>query len=299
MAEKSIVRVSKNKDNPYVMMNKEFLSDSKLSWRAKGMLSYLLSKPDNWQVNPNDLIKKSKDGRDAVYACLNELIEFGYIQRNKIRNDKGHFSHIEYLVFEVSKTSMDTKISPFTDIPYTVKPHLVKSNLVNPETDTPISDNPDNNKNLDLGFNEFDLNNVFNNNQILVSNDSINQSNLKNKSERLTDDLISIFEKCNLYLYGNKEQTFIKNALRDMYLTENFSKSLNISIKIVREKLSYINVQHFDVAIDNYKNAVLRSQREGTKITAPMKYFSKCIWNAIIDAELNDSGIFDDVFTDD
>jgi hypothetical protein len=172
---------------------------------------------------------------------------------------------------------------------------VVKPNLDNPNTDKPIMDKPDNNKNLDKAF-EFN-NNDFNNELSKVNNESINQSIKENEYERLIEDLNFIFEQGNLYLYGEKEQSFIKNTLRDMYLTENFCKSLNMPVSIVRDKLKLIQVNHIDNALNNLKNAVIRSQNEETKITAPIKYFAKCLWNIIIEDELNSSGIFDNLDT--
>ncbi|MCU5830256.1 replication protein, partial [Clostridioides difficile] len=48
-----IIRVSKDKDNPYVVLNKTCLEDVKLSWQAKGLHSYLISKPDHWKIYVN------------------------------------------------------------------------------------------------------------------------------------------------------------------------------------------------------------------------------------------------------
>ena len=50
-----------------------------LSWRAKGILSYMLSRPDNWKINKTDLYKRGKEGRDAMQAALNELKELDYL----------------------------------------------------------------------------------------------------------------------------------------------------------------------------------------------------------------------------
>src|SRR5690554_7837272 len=74
-------RVRKNKNNPYVIMHKEFLSNENLSFKAKGILSYLLSKPDDWKVYEDDLVNQSKDGKTAVRSGLKELQEQGYIVR--------------------------------------------------------------------------------------------------------------------------------------------------------------------------------------------------------------------------
>lgn len=121
LSDKTIMRVVKNKDNPYVLMNKEFLSVDEMSWKAKGILSYLLSKPDNWKVIIADLVKKSKDGRDAVYAGIKELISFGYIEKITERDSRGRVEQIVYLVYE----------SPLTENPETVKPETAKPPLLN------------------------------------------------------------------------------------------------------------------------------------------------------------------------
>ena len=99
MDNKSIIRVQKNKDNPYAMIDKRIFSDSQLSWKSKGLLSYLLSRPDNWKIMIADLVKQSSDGRDSVYSGIKELISARYIARNELR-EKGKFARYEYFVFE-------------------------------------------------------------------------------------------------------------------------------------------------------------------------------------------------------
>ena len=96
-----IIRVIKNSENPYVMMNKHCLQDKNLSWKAKGILAYLLSLPDDWQIYEDELQKHSKDGKDSLNKGLQELINAGYIKRDRKRNDKGQLKNYEYLVYEV------------------------------------------------------------------------------------------------------------------------------------------------------------------------------------------------------
>ena len=100
MDNKSIIRVQKNKENPYAMIDKRIFSNAELSWKAKGLLSYLLSRPDNWKIMITDLIKQSCDGEKAVYSGLKELIKAGYVIREGMRDDKGKFIRQEYQVFE-------------------------------------------------------------------------------------------------------------------------------------------------------------------------------------------------------
>lgn len=85
-----IIRVQKRHSN-FVLLDKSFLEDTRLSYKAKGILAYLLSKPDNWKVIVGNLVNYSADGKASVYAGLKELRECGYYQKVPIRNDKGHY----------------------------------------------------------------------------------------------------------------------------------------------------------------------------------------------------------------
>lgn len=95
-----IIRVQKDKHNPYVILNKQFLQDVKLSWKAKGILAYLLSLPDDWKIYEEELANHSNDGIKALKSGIKELLEAGYIQREKIRNAHGQYSGWEYCVEE-------------------------------------------------------------------------------------------------------------------------------------------------------------------------------------------------------
>ncbi|MBO8164212.1 MAG: helix-turn-helix domain-containing protein [Brevibacillus sp.] len=107
---KTLVRVMK-RENHFVQIDKTPINDSRLSWKAKGLLLYLLSKPDDWTIMIDDLVKHAKDGRDSVKAGLSELEQNGYLKRKQGRNDSGEFGPMEYHVFEL----------PQTENPFTVK----------------------------------------------------------------------------------------------------------------------------------------------------------------------------------
>ena len=95
----AIFRVYKESGN-FVTVNKDFIHDPNLSWKAKGILLYLLSRPDDWQIYETELKKHACDGRDSLRTGIKELEKVGYIQRKRIRDDKGHFREYEYRVFE-------------------------------------------------------------------------------------------------------------------------------------------------------------------------------------------------------
>ena len=97
----AIIRVVKDKDNPYVIKNKHATDNPSISFKATGILDYLLSKPDNWKVYEADLAKRKTDSRHSVRTGINELINAGYITRAKKRDEKGRFKGYHYTVYEV------------------------------------------------------------------------------------------------------------------------------------------------------------------------------------------------------
>ena len=132
MIDKTILRVEKNPNNPFVMMDKRPLENPKMSLKAKGLLAYLLSRPDNWEINMHHLVKQSKDGESATRAAVKELQTLGHIEAVEIR-DKGKFNKVIYIVKELP--------SPYSEKPHTVKPHTV-----NPHTENLALNNKDSNK---------------------------------------------------------------------------------------------------------------------------------------------------------
>jgi len=87
--------------NNFAMIPNKLLADERLSWKAKGVLCYLLSMPYDWKIYTEEICKHSKDGVKCLNAAINELIKFGYITRDVIRVEKGHYGGYEYSVFNV------------------------------------------------------------------------------------------------------------------------------------------------------------------------------------------------------
>ena len=100
MKQKTIIRKAKNKENPYAQIAKTAVQDKRLSWKATGLLSYILSLPDNWRINLVDLAKRKADGVFATRAALKELATAGYVLIESSRDEKGRFIGHEHLVFE-------------------------------------------------------------------------------------------------------------------------------------------------------------------------------------------------------
>lgn len=132
-------KVAHDRHNPYVCVSTILLNDSRLSWRAKGILSYVLSKPNGWVVRISDLMRHGKEGRDATYRSINELIILGYVRRCAHRESNGVYERVEYWWYEIPMLSQDATVYekqtrvetdinsyPLTGNPYTGNQHLSK-----------------------------------------------------------------------------------------------------------------------------------------------------------------------------
>ena len=140
----SIVRAPRPKGNFYIL-DKRISEDSKLSWSARGLLIFLLGKPDNWRVSIQNLVNETsgssrKSGRDAVYAFLAELKEAGYITVYQNRSESGVFGETDYLVHEHSEPLPANPEA--VDAPYPALPDTVQPDAIKPDTDTPNTANP-------------------------------------------------------------------------------------------------------------------------------------------------------------
>jgi hypothetical protein len=105
------------KTNRFVQVENEFLESDALSWRAKGMFCYLLSRPDGWKFNLADLKNRSpSEGLDAIKTAMKELEMAGYVAKHKVKSvSKGRWSGWEYLIRE-------TPFPPRVDYPMSVGP---------------------------------------------------------------------------------------------------------------------------------------------------------------------------------
>lgn len=95
----AIIR-QKRKDR-FSIINNKIIEDKKISFKARGLLIYMLSKPDDWKFYPDELAKHSdKDGVKAINTALQEMESVGYLVRKRKRDNKGHFKGIDYLLYE-------------------------------------------------------------------------------------------------------------------------------------------------------------------------------------------------------
>ena len=127
----AVCRVEKNKN--YTTMSNYHLRDPNLSNKARGLLSTMLSLPDNWDYTTRGLAKICKDGVDGITAQLKELEQYGYLVRHRIRDSNGRITDMEYIIYE----------RPHTASPDTEKPYMVKPDMALPRLETPAQINID------------------------------------------------------------------------------------------------------------------------------------------------------------
>lgn len=84
----------------YTVMSNHHLRDKGLSLKAKGLLSQMLSLPEDWDYTLAGLAKINAEGRDAIRAAVQELERAGYIRRSRVRDDKGCLRGTEYVIYE-------------------------------------------------------------------------------------------------------------------------------------------------------------------------------------------------------
>ena len=131
----AVFRVEKTRD--YTVMSNHHLKNAALSLKAKGLLSVMLSLPDDWDYTLAGLAHISKEGVDAIREGVRELEAAGYIVRNRIRNAKGQLTSTEYVIHE-----QPVPPSPTLEEPVQEKPALENPTLENPTQDKPMLENP-------------------------------------------------------------------------------------------------------------------------------------------------------------
>ena len=125
----AVFRIEKTRD--YTVMSNHHLRDKSLSLKAKGLLSLMLSLPEEWDYTTKGLARICKDGVDSICAGVRELEEHGYVIRQRVRNPNGQLGAIEYTILEQPRP------------PEPEKPERENPVLDNPEQACPVLEEPE------------------------------------------------------------------------------------------------------------------------------------------------------------
>lgn len=106
-----MIRRAARPTQDFTVIRNDVLRDSRLSYRARGVLAAILSRPDNWTIRSEQLAREGGEGRDAVRTALNELRKFGYLQTVTYQDDAGKF-HTDQVVYDNPQFSLGIPENP-------------------------------------------------------------------------------------------------------------------------------------------------------------------------------------------
>ena len=130
----AVFRVERNKG--YTVMSNHHLRNKELSLKAKGLLSQMLSLPEDWDYTLAGLSFINREKIDAIREAVKELERAGYIVRSRERDEKGHLRGADYVIFEQPQTP------PVSDLPTLENPTLDNPTLEKPTQEKPTLENP-------------------------------------------------------------------------------------------------------------------------------------------------------------
>ena len=230
-------KVTVKKEQNFTVISNDIFKDIRLSFKAKGLLTTMLSCPPNWNYTVEGLSKISKDGKASIRSALAELEECGYLERKQQRNTKGVFTDLEYVVYE----------KPISDNPISE----------NRKTDNPTSDNR-----TQLNTKE-------------LSTD-ITSTNQFNKDKLNTDNIYASFsekkevcapKKQNRYISDDYSYEQLREHIRPVYssvlksyrysdLDSPIEKILDITINFYRMYEKETGTKHRVLSDKAYENVV-------------------------------------------
>ena len=134
----AVFRIEKTRD--YTVMSNHHLKDRTLTLKSKGLLSMMLSLPEEWNYTTRGLAAICREGVDSIGAALKELETRGYIKRSQLRDEKGKITDTEYVIYETPQVNPQT--DPDTALPDTEKPYTENPDMDKPCTAEPCTENP-------------------------------------------------------------------------------------------------------------------------------------------------------------
>ena len=266
----AVFRIEKTKD--FTVMSNHHLRNTNLSLKAKGLLSLILSLPDNWDYTVKGLSKICKEGVDSIGTAINELEKEGYITRTRVRNAKGQLTTVEYIISEQPKLGL---------------PKQEKPKRENPEQANPRQENPD-----QLNTNK--------SNTDLLNKDLIKYQSIKDAHEANSGDnsenqsgWIDRYNKINSEV---KEQIDY-DALTHTNNAELVNDIVSVMTEVLLIDIPYYNIEGKEIPTElvriNYRKItygrletfLLDFSRLYDKIHNPKKYLITALYNIASTAE--------------
>ena len=142
MAETKFIKTKKDKN--YTVLDNTFIQDLRLTWKAKGLMTYLLSLPDDWCIHLSELEEHAADGKDSLKTAIKELKIYGYLIATQKKNEAGRFCETVYTVIE----------KPLAEKPLAEKPPLLNTNIQSTNVNKVLNEQSTNNTNITANADE-------------------------------------------------------------------------------------------------------------------------------------------------
>lgn len=243
----AVFRVEKSRD--YTVMSNCHLRDKGLSLKAKGLLSQMLSLPEDWDYTLSGLSHINRESKDAIRSAVNELEAAGYIQRRQTTDASGKFSGNEYVIHES---------------PVKTEPSLEKPSSGNPTTDNPSTGKPSSENPTQLNI---DITNTQKHNTDISSTDSIpffseeTAAWLPEANRRETDA-----QKMDSYRELIRENIEYDILLHDLpYDKDRLDEIVELMTETVCSKRKYIRIAGNDFPAESVKSRFLKIDAEHIK----------------------------------
>ncbi len=250
----SVFRVERTHD--YTVMSNHHLKNRALSLKAKGLLSLMLSLPDDWDYTLQGLAHISLEKVDAIRKAITELENEGYITRTRERDEQGRLRGTEYIIREQPISEKPTLEKPMLENPILEKPTLDK-----PTQAKPTLENPTQLKK-----------NIYNKNKSSMY-EEIPQSN--QSKEGTETELTEILQNCELKSFESKTAQMLESAVRVLY----YKQSIKLSGAVLPQ--SEIRNLLRKVNRDTLIDAVEVLRHNENEVQNPQGYLYSVILNAV------------------
>ena len=281
----AVFRVERN--TGYTVMSNHHLRNKELSLKAKGLLSQMLSLPENWDYTLAGLSYINREKIDAIREAVRDLERAGYIQRSRERDEKGRLRGTDYIIYEQP---------PNLDLPTLENPTLDNPTLEKPTQEKPTLENP---MQLNKDIQKTDLPKKEKSNTDLSSTDSIPIHSLNplpydgeaatppERKRKEATDAYSVYEEIikdnieydHFVRYGQVDKDRLDEIV-SIILETVCSKRKTIRIagddypaEVVRSRFLKLNASHIEYVLD-------RMRENTTYVRNIKKYLLAALYNA-------------------
>ena len=235
----------------YTVMSNHHLRNEKLSLKAKGLLSQMLSLPEKWNYTLSGLCAINPESKDAIRSALRELEEQGYVVRRQTTDASGKFSKNEYIIYEVPVSKPDAGADPSLEKPLSENP-----TTDNPPTGKPSAENPTqlNTKKSNTQKSKTDKSST---DSIPFREDAAAVPPEPKRKE--ADEMQSIYDYREL-ICENIEYDLLKE--RFPYQGETLDEILELIVEVVTAKRKYTRIAGSDFPHEVVRSRFLKLQSE-------------------------------------